>query len=127
MATENNLYLVKYYKEQSDEQIKELLKLGQDGFEPEAYEIIRNEARLRGIYKIEPDTKVIEKPLGEMTRAVLMIATMEPFEDRGYGTTSGSGFWSHSMIGVMAPLHDRHYGTTPGSGLWRHKYPFSKQ
>jgi len=58
---------------------------------------------------------------------MLMIATMEPFEDRGYGTTSGSGFWSHSMIGVMAPLHDRHYGTTPGSGLWRHKYPFSKQ
>jgi len=58
---------------------------------------------------------------------LLMIATMEPFEDRGYGTTSGSGFWSHSMIGVMAPLHDRHYGTTPGSGLWRHKYPFSKQ
>lgn len=44
---------------------------------------------------------------------VLMIATMEPFEDRGYGATSRSGFWSQGMIGVMAPLDDRHYGATP--------------
>lgn len=72
MDMENNLYLVKYYKEQSDLQIKELLLLGRDSFEPEAYEIIRNEARLRGLYKAEPEAKVIDKPIGEMTRAEIL-------------------------------------------------------
>ena len=72
MDTETNMDLMKYYREQSDEQIKELLLLGRDSFEPEAYDIIRNEARLRGLYETAPETKVIERPLGEMTRAEIL-------------------------------------------------------
>ena len=83
MDIENNLRLVKYYKEQSDEQIKEFLRLGRDGFEQEAYDIIRNEARLRRLDADHPDSKSIEKPLGEMTRGEIMglflsAQTMEP-------------------------------------------------
>jgi hypothetical protein len=83
MDMENNLHLIKYYKEQSDEEIKKLLRLGRDSFEQEAYDIIRNEARLRGLGKDAPDTKGIEKPLGEMTRVeilglLLSAQTMEP-------------------------------------------------
>lgn len=83
MDMEKYSNLVKYYKEQSDEQIKEFLRLGRDSFEKEAYEIIRNEANLRGLYEDTPDIKVIEKPLGEMTRAEILglflsAQTMEP-------------------------------------------------
>jgi len=83
MDMKNNLNLINYYKEQSDEQIKEFLRLGRDSFEQEAYDIIRNEARLRGLCKDAPDTKGIEKPLGEMTRVeilglLLSAQTMEP-------------------------------------------------
>lgn len=72
MDMKNNLHLIKYYKEQSDEQIREFIGLGRDSFEPEAYDIIRNEARLRGLYNDAPETKGVEKPLGEMTRAEIL-------------------------------------------------------
>jgi hypothetical protein len=83
MDTENNLHLIKFYREQSDEQIMELLRLGQDSFEKEAYEIIRNEARCRGLDKETHDIKGIDKPFGEMTRVELLGLflsgqTMEP-------------------------------------------------
>lgn len=83
MDMEKYSNLVKYYKEQSDEQIKEFLRLGRDSFEPEAYGIIRNEANLRGLYNDTSDTKGIEKPLGEMTRSEILglflsAQTMEP-------------------------------------------------
>ena len=83
MDMKKHLDLIKYYKEQSDEQIKEFLRLGRDSFEKEAYEIIRNEANLRGLYEDTPDTKGIEKPLREMTRAEILglflsAQTMEP-------------------------------------------------
>ncbi len=83
MDMKNNLHLIKYYKEQSDEQIKEFLRLGRDSFEQEAYDIIRNEARLRGLYNDAPEAKGVEKPLGEMTRAEILGLflsgrTMEP-------------------------------------------------
>jgi hypothetical protein len=69
---ENNMDLIKYYKEQSDEEIKKLLRLGPDSFEQEAYSIIRNEANRRGLYNAAPDIKGIEKPLGEMTRVEIL-------------------------------------------------------
>ena len=72
MDMEENLNLIKYYKEQPDEEIKEFLRLGRDSFEQEAYDIIRNEARRRGLYKDAPDIKGIEKPLGEMTRTEIL-------------------------------------------------------
>ena len=83
MDMANNLHLVRFYKEQSDEQIMELLQLGSDSFEKEAYDIIRNEARLRGLGKEMPVPKGIEKPFGEMTRVeifelFLSAQTMEP-------------------------------------------------
>jgi hypothetical protein len=83
MDMEKNMDLIKYYKEQSDEQIEEFLRLGRDSFKQEAYDIIRNEARLRGLYKDAPDNKGIEKPLGAMSRyeilgLFLSAKTMEP-------------------------------------------------
>jgi len=72
MDMEKNMNLIKYYKEQSDEQIKEFLRLGLDSFEQEAYDIIRNEARCRGLDKETPDIKGIDKPLGEMTRLEIL-------------------------------------------------------
>jgi|WetSurSiteA1Bulk_404760.scaffolds.fasta_scaffold46084_2 hypothetical protein len=69
---ENNMDLIKYYKEQSDEEIKKLLRLGPDSFEQEAYDIIRNEANRRGLYNDASDIKGIEKPLGEMTRVEIL-------------------------------------------------------
>jgi hypothetical protein len=67
-----NMELTKYYNEQSDEQIKEFLRLGRDSFEQEAYDLILTEARRRGLDKNAPDTKSIEKPFGEMTRVEIL-------------------------------------------------------
>jgi hypothetical protein len=49
-----------------------LLQLGPDSFEQEAYDIIRDEARHRGLDKEAPVIKGIEKPLEEMTRIEIL-------------------------------------------------------
>jgi hypothetical protein len=72
MDMEKNSHLIKYYNEQSDEQIKEFLRLGHDSFEQEAYDIIRNEARRRGLDKETPDVDGIDKTFEEMTRGEIL-------------------------------------------------------
>jgi len=83
MDMEEKMNLIKYYQERSDEEIKEFLRLGPDSFEQEACDIIRNEARRRGLDKDLPRNKGLEKPLGQMTRVEILglflsAQTMEP-------------------------------------------------
>lgn len=83
MDNENQLHLINYYKEQSDEQIRECIRLGREGFEKEAFDIIRNEARRRRLDTEPPGHAGIEKPLEKMTRdeiigLFLSAQTMEP-------------------------------------------------
>ncbi len=47
--------LMKYYSEQSDEVIKEFLRLGRDSFEEGVYDIILKEATHRNIKEEPPD------------------------------------------------------------------------
>jgi len=83
MDKEKNMDLINYYKEKSDEEIKEFIRLGRDSFEEEAYDIILTEARRRRLDEKTPDIKGIEKPFGEMTRVeifelFLSAQNMEP-------------------------------------------------
>ncbi len=72
MDTETNKDLIKYYREQPDEQIREYLRLGRDSFEKEAYDIILMEARRRGLDEQPPEIKGDERALGEMTRVEIL-------------------------------------------------------
>jgi len=61
LVLENNIMdmrkkteLMKYYREQSDEVIKEFLRLGRDSFEEGAYELILKEAKHRNIKEEQP-------------------------------------------------------------------------
>jgi len=72
MDMEENLNLIKHYKEQPDEEIKEFLRLGRDSFEKEAYDIILMEARRRGLDEETPEIKGDERALGEMTRVEIL-------------------------------------------------------
>ncbi|HVN96630.1 MAG TPA: hypothetical protein VMT62_09390 [Syntrophorhabdaceae bacterium] len=77
MDTQERSSLAERYKEQSDEEIKELLESGPDSFEKEAYEILLMEAKRRSFDKksadvTENDITKIEKPLEEMTRGEIL-------------------------------------------------------
>ena len=77
MDNEERLDLAKHYREQSDEEIKELLQSGPDSFEKEAYDLLLMEARHRRFNEdVTSDITKTEKPLGEMTRGEILVLFM---------------------------------------------------
>jgi len=65
MDTEKKMDLMKYYREQSDEVIKEFLRLGRDSFEEEAYDLILAEAKHRRLKEEPPDIDTLEAQKNE--------------------------------------------------------------
>jgi len=65
MDMEKKMDLMKYYREQSDEVIKEFLRLGRDSFEEEAYDLILVEAKLRRLKEEPPDSDASEAQKNE--------------------------------------------------------------
>ena len=73
MDMEEKSDLVEHYREQSDEEIKELLQSGPENFEKEAYDLLLMESKRRNIdIKAPPDITETEKPLEEMTRSEIL-------------------------------------------------------
>jgi len=62
---EKKMDLIKYYREQSDEVIKEFLGLGRDSFEEEAYDLILAEAKHRRLKEEPPHIDALEAQKNE--------------------------------------------------------------
>ncbi|OGP66881.1 MAG: hypothetical protein A2W27_08535 [Deltaproteobacteria bacterium RBG_16_44_11] len=60
MDMRKKMDLMKYYREQSDEVIKEFLRLGRDSFEEEAYDLILMETKHRRLKEEPPDIDALE-------------------------------------------------------------------
>ena len=73
MDVEEISNLAQHYREQSDEEIKELLQSGPDNFQKEAYDLLLMEAKRRKIdIEASPDITGTEKPLEKMTRTEIL-------------------------------------------------------
>ncbi len=70
MDMEKKRDLMKYYKEQSDEVIKEFLRLGRDSFEEEAYDLILVEAKHRRLKEEPPDIAALESQKSENNEGI---------------------------------------------------------
>jgi len=60
MDMRKKMDLMKYYREQSDEVIKEFHRLGRDSFEEEAYDLILMETKHRRLKEEPPDIDALE-------------------------------------------------------------------
>jgi len=107
MDMEENLNLIKYYKEQPDEQIREFLRLGRDSFEKEAYDIILMEARRRGLDENPPEIKGDERALGEMTRSEILglFLSGQTMESELYDALCAEAFRRNISLDEIQHLH----------------------